>query len=199
MSDFFRLRYAAILTIIVAFIGTMALRAALAHAEDAGAARVAAEYAAAVDAGQPAPDGGPVAATDKPALPPPADPVAAPGQALDGVKLWLKTGWAYAVLFVVGSLLIAAGARFQRLRTGKYAVWMGTGIAAILAILGAKAGGMSDAQSVAAAMQVGMGGIMWALWPNRSTIDLSTATPEQIAAALAAANQPQGSKATAPA
>ncbi len=184
-----RLRYLLVAAFAVAFAVAMLLHTALVQAEDAGAARAAAELAAAVDAGQPA-VAGPGASTDKPALPAPADPVAAPSEAFDGVRLWLKTGWAYAVLFVVGSLLIAAGARFKRLRTGKYAIWLGTGIAAILAILGSKAAGMSDAQSVAAAMQVGMGGVMWALWPNRSTVDLSTATPEQIAAALAVANKP---------
>lgn len=162
-----------------------------------GLVLVANSDAGPVDAGVAAIDAGAVVAADldpsaaaKPALPPPADPVAAPSDAIAGFRLWLKTGWAYAVLFVVGSLLIAAGARFKRLRTGKYAIWMGTGIAAILSILGAKAGGMSDAQSVAAAMQVGMGGVMWALWPNRSSVDLSTATPEQIASALSVANQP---------
>lgn len=147
---------------------------------------------AAIDAGQPAAalDAGPAAASDKPALPPPADPVATPTAAIDGFRLWLKTGWPFAMLFCIGSALIAAGARIKRLRTGKAAIAIGTAVAAITVILTAKAAGMSNAQSVAGAMNVLLGGFMWAAWPNRSTVDLSTATPAQIAEALAAAQKP---------
>ncbi len=142
-----------------------------------------------MDAGQPA-VAGPVAATDKPALPGPADPVAAPTATLDGFRLWLKTGWPFAVLFAIGSVLIAAGGRIKKLRTGKAAIAIGTAVATITVILTAKAAGLSNAQAVAGAMNVLLMGFMWGAWPNRSTVDLSTATPDQIAAALSAANKP---------
>ena len=48
-----RLRYLLVVVAFVAFVSAMLLRTAIVQAEDAGAARAAAELAAAVDAGAP--------------------------------------------------------------------------------------------------------------------------------------------------
>lgn len=191
-----RLRYLLVVVAFVAFVSAMLLRTAIVQAEDAGAARAAAELAAAVDAGAPPiVDAGTAAV---PAPPLPADPAAAPGDALDGFRLWWRTGWVYAVLFGIGSLLIGLGARVTYLRTGKAAIALGTAIAAVVAVLAGKLAGVSDAQAVAGALNVVLAGVFWVLWPNRSTVDLSTATPEKIAAALQAANKPPAFPAAAP-
>ena len=103
-----RLRYLLVVVAFVAFVSAMLLRTAIVQAEDAGAARAAAELAAAVDAGAPPiVDAGTAAA---PAPPLPADPAAAPGDALDGFRLWWRTGWVYAVLFGIGSQVLVLDA-----------------------------------------------------------------------------------------
>lgn len=151
---------------------------------------VVAELAAGttLDAGPIAPDldAGPAAAPAK-TPPPPADPVAHPGDALDGFGLWWKTGWPMGVLFVIGSVLVALGAHVKRLQTGKAAIVIATATAAIVAFLGAKAGGMSGAQAMAGTLSVLFGGVLWLMKPNSSTVDLSKATDAQILAMLGAA------------
>lgn len=118
-------------------------------------------------------------------------PTSSPTEAMDGFRLWLKQGgWTQAILFAIACLLVAASTYVKRLRTGKAAILVGTAVAAISAVLVALAAGLSNAQAVAGALHVAMGGVMWALWPNKSTLDLSTATPQQIAAALQAAGKP---------
>jgi hypothetical protein len=117
--------------------------------------------------------------------PPPADPVKAPGDWLAVVKRWASGyGWAYAILFVVCSLLIGASARVERLRRGRAAVVLGSVVATLGSILTAKLAGFTDAFAVASGLNVAAGGVMLFIWPSRSTIDLTTATPEQIAEAL---------------
>jgi hypothetical protein len=184
-----RLRHLPVFCVILAVWVTLLLRDRLAAAEDAGAGAAAAELAAAVDAGQPPvapPPSLPVAATPKP----PADPVAHPGDALDGFRLWLKTGWPMAILFALGSVLVALGARVKQLQKGKAAIVTATATAAIVAFLGAKAAGMSGAQAMSGTLSVLLGGVFWFMKPNQATLDLSTATPDKIAAALIAANKP---------
>lgn len=165
-----------------------------ATAQDAGADRVAALYDAGPVAAPTAP-----AAVAPPAAPAPADPVAHPGDAFDGFRLWLKTGWPMAVLFAIGSVLIALGARVKRLQTGKAAIAIATVTAAIVAFLGAKAGGMSGAQAMSGTLSVLLGGVLWYMKPNQATLDLSKATPEQIETALLAANKPPAFPAGPPA
>lgn len=124
----------------------------------------------------------------KPPPPPPADPLEEPGDAYSGFRLWLETyGWTYAILFAFGTALIAVSLRFQRLRKGKAAVLVGTGLAIVTAALAGKAAGFTDSQVVMVGMNLAMGGGMWLLRPSAATVDLSTATPEQIAEALAKA------------
>lgn len=157
----------------------------LAYGDDAGQI-IDAGPIPTVDAGPPANiDHGP--ATNREAPPAPSDPVAHPGDAINGFRLWWGTSWVYGVAFGVCSLLIALGARVKYLRTGWRAIGVGTAVAAIIAALTAKVAGLSDAQVVAAALNVMMIGAVWLLHRNQSTIDLSTATPDQITAALMAA------------
>jgi hypothetical protein len=142
---------------------------------------------AALDAGLALVDAGPVAA---PEVPIPTDPVTAPGDALEAFRLWWRTGWVYAILWGVASVLVAVSTRVKRLQTGKAAVITGTLIATLVTVLTAKAAGMADAAAIAAGFHVLAAGGFWLLKKNAATVDLSTATPEQIAAALAAANKP---------
>lgn len=158
-----------------------------------------------VDAGQMVPDAGLVdtrVAADNPdpgaAAPTPAttkvdlsklqttppSAAQAPGDAGAGFLAWLKLSWIYAALFAGGSLALAAGAVWPSLRRGKKAIAIGTFVAAVSSALAAKAAGLPDAKIVYAAMSIVMTGLAWGLAPNRTTIDLSTATPEQIADAL---------------
>lgn len=124
----------------------------------------------------------------------PPNAAQAPGDAGAGFIAWLKLSWIYAALFAGGSLALAAGAVWPSLRRGKKSVATGTFVAAVSSALAAKAAGLPDAQIVYAAMSIVITGVAWALAPNRTTIDLSTATPEQIAEALKRAD---GAKATA--
>lgn len=112
-----------------------------------------------------------------------------PGDALAGVIAWLKMSWVYALLFAAASGALALGAVWPSLRKGWKGVAVGTFVAAVASILTAKAAGLTDAQAVFGAMSVLMTGTTWALRRNSSTIDLSTATPEQIAEALAAVDK----------
>jgi general stress protein CsbA len=155
---------------------------------DAGPPDVAALDAGLAIAPEDAVDPAPPATAPAPPLP--ADPVASPGDALDGFRLWFKTGWAWGVAFVLASLLLAASARIKYLRTGWRVVVVGTLSAMATVALTAKASGMTDAQAVAGTLYVAGLGAMWLLRKNASTVDLSTATPEQIQAALLSAGKP---------
>jgi hypothetical protein len=97
-SSIFRLRYAAVFALLVAFAVTLVLRAALAHAEDAGAARVAAEYAAAA-----APGGDELAPTAATPPPPPAPSVSDVVELVRAGKL--PTAVAVLVYLVLGAAL----------------------------------------------------------------------------------------------
>ncbi len=158
-----------------------------------------------IDAGLVQPTSAASTTIDPPAVPAASEqpkqpaPTSSPSEAIDGFRLWLKQGgWTQAVLFAIACLLVAASANVKRLRTGKAAILVGTALAAIVTVLGAMAAGLTNAQAVAGALYVAMGGVMWAVFPNRATVDLSTATPQQIAAALAAADKPPAFPVTGP-
>lgn len=166
---------------------------------DAGVDRVVLADHAAPDAGPHRTPG--VVAQPKPPAPDlqttPPSAAEHPGDAISGVIAWLKLSWVYALLFAAGSGALALGAVWPSLRRGWKGVAVGTFVAAVTSVLAAKAAGLTDAQAVFSAMSIVMTGATWALRRNSSTIDLSTATPEQIAEALAKATAPAAPKAKA--
>lgn len=186
--------------LLAAFALVFGLLTAHADSPDGGPP-VAADVGASAAPGYMAPEHAvaPAAATaEQPKVSAPA-PTSSPSEAIDGFRLWLKQGgWTQAILFGTACLLVAASAYVKRLRTGKAAILVGTALAAIVTVLGAMAAGLNNAQAVAGALYVAMGGVMWAVFPNRATVDLSTATPQQIAAALAAADKPPAFPSGAP-
>ncbi len=143
------------------------------------------------------PDAGVAAAAKAPAPDLQTQPPSAaehPGDALAGVIAWLKMSWVYALLFGAASGALALGAVWPSLRKGWKGIAVGAFVAAVSSVLTAKAAGYSDAQAAYGVLTVLMAGATWALRRNASTIDLSTATPEQIAAALAKADGASVSK-----
>lgn len=156
---------------------------------DAGVDRVVLADHAAPDAGPYRTPG--VVAQPKPPAPDlqttPPSAAEHPGDWLAGIVAWLKLSWVYALLFAAAGGSLALGAVWPSLRRGWKAIAIGTFAAAVTSILTAKAAGYTDAQAVSGAMSLVMAGATWALRRNSSTIDLSTATPEQIAEALAKA------------
>ena len=110
--------------------------------------------------------------------------------------LFSGTGPMLAVAILITALGFVVAIRARNLPAAVFA--LGTAIAAVVAVLAGKLAGVSDAQAVAGALNVVLAGVFWVLWPNRSTVDLSTATPEKIAAALQAANKPPAFPAAAP-